>query len=584
MTRSFTVDGRAVPFTAGQSVGAALWAAGVRTVRTTRGAGAPRGVFCGIGVCFDCLAEIDGEPDQRACLTPAAAGMVVRVQRGAAVPKPSTETGTGAPESIRTDVVVVGGGPAGMAAAAAAVAAGARVVLLDSGARLGGQYWRHGPEGVGSYHHGLDDWRALDGTVRSAVAAGHLEHRGRHQVWRIDPDSQRRRVVVHATAGCPGLPDGAAERPVTVLASAVVVATGAHDRVLPFPGWDLPGVLTAGGAQAMLKEHGVAAGHRVVVAGTGPFLLSLAAGLLQAGAGVAAVVEAGDGRGWARRWRTATAVPQVLIEAAGYARALARQRVAVRPRHAVVAALGRDRLEAVEVARLTGDGHVVPGSVRRIRCDALAVGWGFRPRLELAQQAGCAVGVSSAIGPEAPAAVVSDAEGRTGVVGVFVAGEVGGVGGASLAQVTGRLAGRAAAAHATGAVGAPEGADLVRRRRLAAFAATMHAAHPVPVGWLDPLTDAVVVCRCEEVDAGAVRSAVRDLGAGDLRTVKLLTRCGMGWCQGRVCGDGVSRLVAAATGRRAVDLPDTRPVASPPRLASLVQSSDELRDPSSEEP
>lgn len=574
----FDFDGRRIPFEPGQSVGAALWAAGEHVLRTTRVTGTPRGVFCGIGICHDCLVVIDGVGDQRACLTPAASGMSVAPQAGVVPPPLESHAASESvvAEEVSTDVVVIGGGPAGLAAAAAATADGAKVVLLDAEARLGGQYWRHGPGGLGPHHHGVEAWQGLEAAVGGAAAIGLLHHRPRHRVWRLDVATVPGKVVVHALDGGTERPDGPGERAVTLIASAVVVATGAHDRVLPFPGWDLPGVLSAGGAQALLKEHQVLPGRRVVVAGTGPFLLSLAASLVQAGAEVAAVFEAGDGRAWARRWRTATAVPQVLVEAAQYATTLARQRVPIRPRHAVVSARGRDRLEAVEVMRLTADGHLVPGSARWVRADALAVGWGFTPRLELAQQAGCTVGASHLIAHAETPAVVADAEGRTGVAGVFVAGEVVGVGGAALAQVTGRLAGAAAAAQARGVPSAPDGADLARRRKLAAFAATMHLAHPVRPAWLEAVTPQTVMCRCEEVDAERLRGVVRDLGATDARSAKLLSRCGMGWCQGRICGEGIDRLVADATGRRPGQFVDSRPVAAPPRLASLVESSDEL--------
>ena len=506
----------------------------------------------------------------------------------------------------RYDVIVIGGGPAGMAAAVSAARGGARVAVLDDQPRLGGQFWRHGPAGVGVHHHDHNRWHRLSAAFADAVLTGMVVHRAGHRVWRLDggvpsggaPGDGGQPAVVHAVEEVDG-----DERPVTLSASAVVVATGAHDRVLPFPGWDLPGVLTAGAAQALLKEHGVVAGRRVVVAGTGPFLLPLAAGLASAGAQVIGVLEAGDGRGWAKGWRAVLGAPAALGEGAAYLATLVRHRVPVLPRSAVVAAHGspRDgsagngsngdvRVESVTVARLSAGGEVVPGSARRLACDAVAVGWGFVPRLDLALQAGAVAGVSELVGPDAGAAVRCDLYGATDAPGIFVAGEVGGVGGAKLAVVTGVLAGAAAAAVSQGRRPAAREVLLERRRTLGAFAAAMHAAHPVPQGWAAWLDDDTVVCRCEEVTAGRLREAVDELGVSDLRTAKLLTRCGMGWCQGRICGEAVSRLVGPGfasatlgpTGPASPDSADvaSRPVAVPIRLSSLL----DLPEPTSPDP
>ncbi|WP_113702117.1 NAD(P)/FAD-dependent oxidoreductase, partial [Nonomuraea lactucae] len=182
------------------------------------------------------------------------------------------------------DLAVIGGGPAGVAGALTAALAGLRVVLVDSGARLGGQYFRHPATPDHPDTRGFDRFvrqsRAL--TDRADLLLG-------HQVWAVEHDGE------------PALrcltPEGT---PVTVRGRHLLIATGAHDRPLPFPGWDLPGVLTAGGAQALLKGNGVVAGRRIVVAGSGPFLLPVAAGLAGAGAEVTGVFEANGGLALAR--------------------------------------------------------------------------------------------------------------------------------------------------------------------------------------------------------------------------------------------------------------------------------------------
>ncbi len=234
-----------------------------------------------------------------------------------------------------------------------------------------------------------------------------------------------------------------------VRARTVVLATGAYDRQLPFPGWTLPGVYTAGAAQALLKGHGVVVGQRIVVAGTGPFLLPVATGLAEAGATVVGVFEAGRPTAFARHPLTVLRNAAKLREGAGYLRALRAHRVPYRTRSTVIEAIGDEVVTGVRVARLDAGWRIVPGSEEALECDAVAVGYGFTPQPELALQLGCAH-VLDADG--SLVATVDDDQAST-VAGVFVAGEATGVGGADLAQAEGEIAGargrgdRAAADH-----------------------------------------------------------------------------------------------------------------------------------------
>ncbi|WP_049564177.1 NAD(P)/FAD-dependent oxidoreductase [Nonomuraea sp. SBT364] len=454
------------------------------------------------------------------------------------------------------DLVVIGGGAAGVAGALSAAQRGLRVALIDSGARLGGQYFRHPAVPPHPATSGLDRFvrqtRAL--SERAELLLG-------HQVWSVsrEPGGD---LTVHCVT-TPG--DGSGERPVEVRGRRLLLATGAHDRPLPFPGWDLPGVLTAGGAQALLKGNGVVAGQRVVVAGTGPFLLPVAAGLAAAGARVLGVHEANGGLGLARHPVLALAKAG---EAASYALSLARHRVPYRPRTAVLAAHGGDRLEAVTVARLDRDWNVL--STRRVACDTLATGYGFTPQTDLGVQLGCDTRRDA---DGSPVLAVDDRQ-RTGVPGVWAAGEPTGVGGWRLAELEGRLAGLAAADDA-GLAAAGESAAreagaalpevLVRRRdRMRAFARALLEAYPVKDGWQGWLRDDTLVCRCEEVPLSRLREA-QDLGATDARSIKLLARPGMGWCQGRICGYPVACLAGEEPA------PPRRPVVQPITLAALAE-------------
>jgi NAD(P)H-nitrite reductase large subunit len=238
--------------------------------------------------------------------------------------------------------------------------------------------------------------------------------------------------------------------------------------------------------------------------------------------------------------------------------------VPLRRRSVVLAAHGDRAVTAATVGRLDRDGRVRRTSERTVEVDLVAVGWGFTPQLELPLALGCATRTDL----DGSLICAVDDEQRSSVDGVWLAGEVCGVGGAGLAVAEGEIAGAAAA----GAL-APMKA---RRRRAAAraFAAAMHRAHPVPAGWTDRVTDETVVCRCEEVTAGALRAAVDDLGADTARAAKLVVRTGMGWCQGRVCGYATSCLVAAqAGGRPGPPLPE-RPIAVPLTLGTLAEGVD----------
>ncbi len=448
----------------------------------------------------------------------------------------------------RRHVVVIGAGPAGLAAAVAARGRGARVTLLDASDELGGQYWRHLPatrlaarERI--LHHGWDAFTALRGRL---AADDGCEIVTGAQVWAIErpaPDapavadsSAPPAAVVHVLVG---QVDGSRREPLALRPDALVLATGAHDRTLPFPGWDLPGVFTAGAAQALAKGERVAIGDRVIVAGAGPFLLPVAVSLVQAGARVVGIHEAarvpGLARGWLRSPLGLARAPHKAAELAGYVSVLARERIGYSTGSAVVAAHGTDRVDAVTVQRLDASWAPIPGTERRIAVDAVCVGHGFTPRLELPIAAGCRIG--------ADRFVEVDASQGAGPAGVFAAGEITGIGGVDQALAEGEVAGHCAAG------GSPSDAAVapaVRRRAVAHdVAGRIEAAHGIRPGWTGWLRDDTLACRCEEVPVGRIRATARAASSTDLRSMKLATRAGLGICQGRVCGRTVEQLLAA---------------------------------------
>ncbi|MET9555652.1 NAD(P)/FAD-dependent oxidoreductase [Streptomyces sp. NPDC006645] len=476
-------------------------------------------------------------------------------------------------------VVVVGAGPAGLAAADAALAAGADVTLIDSAEQPGGQYHRMLPAAYeaadpGALQHG---YGSFDRRSRRVLGHPRCSWWAESSVWaleRQDPGPgpgvhADRPPLVHVLSGTP-------RRRHVLAPDALVLAPGAHDRVLPFPGWDLPGVYTAGAAQALAKGERVVVGDRVVVAGTGPFLLPVATSLLEAGSRVLAVLEAGRpgavARGWLRRpWELAAQLGKS-GELLAYGAALGRHRVPYQWGRAVVEARGDGRVEEIVSARVRADWSVVPGSERVVAVDAVCVGHGFSPRLELPVAAGCALRPAP---NGSPAEVLVDDEQRTSRPGVYAAGEITGIAGAPAADAEGAVAGWIAAG------GDPASRALAALRRSRdqgrAFAARLALAHPVGRAWPGWLRPDTVICRCEETTYAQVCRSAADPTRTEPQVAKLATRAGLGPCQARICGPTVAELrrgTDTGPGGRGTDSgpgPHHRPVAEPIRLGELAR-------------
>jgi NADPH-dependent 2,4-dienoyl-CoA reductase/sulfur reductase-like enzyme len=459
--------------------------------------------------------------------------------------------------------VVLGSGPAGMAAACAALRAGARVCLVDSSESLGGQFWRHQPADETATQlpgqHGWGRYRQLRDELASSSRCRVIHEA---EVWAVLPmGSGVTRLHLQV-----GQPDSTGRRMQVLDASRLVIATGAHDRTLPFPGWELPGVYTAGGAQALLKGADTRLAGRVLVAGAGPFLLPVAASIAASGGSVLAVLEASTPGNvvpaYLSRPAALVRAHRKLREGGGYTLSFLRHRIRYRLGRAVIAAHGSDRVTSVTVARVDSTWSPIARTSQEVEVDALCISHGFTPRLEIAVGTGCALTRDGFVD-------VDDAQ-RTSVSGVYAAGEVTGIAGVDAALAEGQIAGHAAA---DGLIDDPVLRSALRRRRVfGAFADLVHGAHHPRPGWQDWLTDETLICRCEEVSHAELTNTLRRTRSESLRSVKLTSRVGLGLCQGRVCGRTVEELMEAPGRERTppYTTTDTRPVVAPVRLADLA--------------
>lgn len=432
-------------------------------------------------------------------------------------------------------VVVVGAGPAGMTAALQAARAGAEVLLVDSSNALGGQYHQAPPEQFGL----AQPLRTRRGqrsftTVAEEVDAHPRIRRLSGGVRSLDGHD----VHVRTRSGDAGE---------TFHADALVLATGAHDRVLPFPGWELPGVFTAGAAHALASGQRIAVGSRVLVAGTGPLLLPVTESLLGVGADVVAVLDAGSPAAWLRRAPDLAGQWDKLAGFAGYLRRLVGS-TQFRTRAGVVAAVGEERVEEAVVAKLDARWRPVPGTHRRIPVDAICVAHGLEPRLELARAAGCDI---------EDGFVRVDRAQRSSTPWVFAAGEATGIAGARAAAAEGAVAGLAAAVHVEATtwreVEKPARRAMLVVRCGQRFGRAMASATRIGEDWNEWLTPQTVVCRCEEVPYQALRDSAP--AQRDASSLNLSCRVGLGSCQGRMCGRNASELAENLLRRSANEPP-----------------------------
>ncbi|KQO79997.1 FAD-dependent oxidoreductase [Rhizobium sp. Leaf262] len=521
------IDGVAHRVDPGLSVAAALTALG-RADFSTDAAGAKRGLFCGMGVCHDCLVTVDNRTSQRACMTPVKDGM--RIDRQQMRPDICSDNLADLrPIPVRLaelemDLLVVGAGPGGLAAAVAAAEAGASVTVVDERHTSGGQFFKQ-PNTASASLALKGDRQASDGArlIEKARSLGVTILSG-VTVWGAAHGEDSKPII-----SCLG-PEGAFYCRPTML----VIGTGAFERPSAIQGWTLPGVMTAGAAQTLLRSYGTLPGQRVLVAGNGPLNFQVASEIVRAGGEVVCLAEQASAP-WSRPAEAFAVFRHDAVLALKGMKEIARLERA-----------GVKLAWNTQISDMTGNGRVESvtlssfGVETSIKVDTVLLGGDFASSNELSRLLGCAHSVS-----ENGTLTANCAEdGESSLHHIHIVGEAVRFGGAHLAMAEGRLAGLAIA-EKLGLKSMPETATHKKLARAKTFQAALWRLFAPAETKLEP-ENSVLACRCENVSIGALRQAVVH-GSTDIATLKRLTRAGMGRCQSRYCGRTLTSLAGKPT-------------------------------------
>jgi thioredoxin reductase len=467
------------------------------------------------------------------------------------------------------ELVIVGGGPAGLAAAIEARSLGVSACLLEERPRLGGQIYKQFAAGfsvVGPRYLGRDHREGS--RLIHAVEGSGADIRTSSVVWGIW-DNRVAYVQDDRDAG-------------VIDARCIILASGAFDRPVPFPGWTLPGVMMAGGTKALVQTQRVLPGRRILVAGSGPLILALSAELLGLGASLASVLEAAPRPSVARMLRLLVRShgnEVLLVDAVRYWTRLLGHRVPLRYSSMIVRADGDGQVQRAVVARVDRDWRVVPGTETEMAVDTICLGYGFQASSELSRLCGCRQRYDEDNGGYVP---VRDEWMRTSVPRVLSVGDGSGVGGSRIAIEEGTLAGIGAALD-LGRITPDQARIRARphRRRLRlmrSFREVLDEIYRVGPGIYELADAATIVCRCEDVTAGDLEGAIVEEMVDDPNVAKGVTRAGMGLCQGRYCARQIAAIIARHSGASIdqVEPATVRPPVKPVPIGAIAEERPEL--------
>jgi len=425
------------------------------------------------------------------------------------------------------DVIIIGGGLAGLKAAYTLLSHDLKIALIDENPFEGGQYLRTLPDNfkdrllkykTGVKKEGLKLIEKLKESDINILLNSTVI--GIYDNDKIFIDSNGKAELLYF--------------------KNLIIATGAREKYLPFPGWTLPGIFSLGAVQVFLKSNGVLPAEEITLAGSGPFLYAVAYEVLKAGGKVKTIYELkrfGEQLGFSKGLIN---FPKKIVEALVYMEEILSRHVPIKYGRIVVKAEGRDGVEKVQIAKVNKNYKIIEKSVDTVETELLAVGFGFTPNLETARSAELEIVYRKALGGWV---IKTDEELKTSKPNIFAAGELTGIGGAEKSLIEGELAARSLLKSLSLLENKAILKKLIKKRKKALlYAKYFNTIYSIPLDLYSEIADDTIICRCENISMKKIKEAI-EMGPADINFVKTFTRAGMGNCQGRICGPIIESII-----------------------------------------
>jgi thioredoxin reductase/bacterioferritin-associated ferredoxin len=466
-----------------------------------------------------------------------------------------------APRQItQNDLIVIGAGPGGIAAAVEAAHAGLRVTILDENRKAGGRIYGQLSDGFKLTNPdflGLDHLKGCNLLAELDRQHSRINYMGEATVFGLFDDHT---LAYHRR-----------DQGYRIGFEQLVIAAGAYERSVPFPGWTLPGVFQAGGVQTLVKMQRVLPGKNILFAGTGPLQLVVANQVLDVGGNIAAILEVGKVKSWTKLLCGLMSNWGIAADGFKYLQRIITARVPLLRRHVIQKARGDSRVEEVIISKVDKDWRPINGTQRSLSVDSVAIGYGLIPSTELTRLAGCKHVFNPYIGGWVPN---RNDNLETSLPGIYAVGDGAGIQGSLLAELEGRIAGLSAARKlnrlSRGELKVRIDSLRAKIKNIQRFRAPLDELSRPRPGLYSLADDETVICRCEEVTMGQIKEKISS-GITDMNEIKRLTRMGMGRCQGRMCGPILQEIIAAITGKSINQIPylNQRPPVKPVELGIL---------------